>query len=72
MKSQELIHIHRLLFETRGYLEHEGAVSADAFAAYDAQPIRPTHFHRGKEAHMGAIELLLEGLDTRPKVPSLA
>jgi hypothetical protein len=72
MKAQELIHTHRLLFETRRYFEHEGTVSADAFAAYDAQPIRPTHFHRGKEAHLGAIELLLEGLDTRPNVPSPA
>ena len=72
MKSQELIHIHRLLFEVRRYLEHEGAVSADAFAAYDAQPIRPNHFHRGKESHMGAIELLLEGLDAQPQVPSPA
>lgn len=72
MKSQELINIHRLLFEVRRYLEREGAVSADAFAAYDAQPIRPTHFHRGKGAHMGAIELLLEGLDARQQVLSPA
>ena len=63
VKIQELIHLHALLLETRGYLEREDNVPYGAFDPYEAQPIRPSHIHRQKDAHMNAIDLLLDGLD---------
>lgn len=63
MKTQELTHVHALLFEIREYLVREGSVQPEAFADYDAQPVRPYYVHRGKAAHREAIELLLEGFD---------
>ncbi|MXV60838.1 metal-binding protein [Natronorubrum sp. JWXQ-INN-674] len=59
MRSQEYVQLHALLYRLRHHLECED--SARSFAAYDAQPVRPTHVHRSKEAHGRAIELLLEG-----------
>lgn len=61
MIKQELIHVHGLLFEARVALEKDGGASAGAFASYDAQPVRPPHINRGKEAHREAITLLLQG-----------
>lgn len=72
MKSQELIHIHRLLFEVRQFVEQREDAPADAFAAYDAQQIRPTHFHRGKSAHEEAVGLLLDGFGKRVHEPPQA
>ena len=71
VKIQELIHLHALLLEIREYLEREGNVPYDAFDPYDAQPIRPSHIHRQKDAHMNAIDLLLDGLDNsvQPQPP---
>ena len=63
VKNQELIHIHALLLETRTHLEREGTVPHGAFKPYDAQPTRPSHIHRRKDAHKNAIELLLDGLN---------
>ncbi|WP_226004976.1 UPF0058 family protein [Natrinema salinisoli] len=63
MRSQELIHFHALLLEVRAELEDGGDVPPDAFAAYDAQPVRPSHVHRRKEAHEKGIDLLLQGID---------
>ena len=63
VKVQELIHLHALLIETREYLEQESEVPSSAFAPYDAQSIRPSHFHSQKDAHMNAIALLLDGID---------
>ncbi|PCR92711.1 UPF0058 family protein [Natrinema ejinorense] len=62
MKSQEHIHLHALLFEVRRELEQEGAVPPGAFDTYDEQPVRPTHIHKGKEAHKSGIKLLLKGI----------
>lgn len=62
MKTQQYVHIHALLFELRAYFEREYGRSADAFANYDTQPVRPNHVHRGKQAHKSAVELLLSGL----------
>ncbi|WP_222919669.1 UPF0058 family protein [Natrinema sp. SYSU A 869] len=59
MKEQELINLHALLFEVRVYLEREEGVPSDSFEDYDAQPVRPAHIHRRKEAHERAIGLLL-------------
>ena len=70
MKTQELIHIHALLLEARAFLEQEGTAPADAFDAYDAQPVRPTHIHRAKETHMRAINLLLDGLRRSVQTPA--
>lgn len=63
MKIQELIHLHGLLLEAREYLEREGNVPYGAFDSYDAQPIRLSHIHCQKDAHMNAIDLLLDGFD---------
>ncbi|ELY66858.1 UPF0058 family protein [Natrinema versiforme] len=63
VKTQELIHLHSLLLETREYLEREGNVPYGAFDSYDAQSTRPFHIHRQKDAHMNAIYLLLDGFD---------
>lgn len=62
MKSNELVHVHALLCEVRAELERDGAVPPDAFAAYEDQPVRPTHVHRRKEAHERAIGHLLDGI----------
>ncbi|RZV08510.1 hypothetical protein BDK88_2580 [Natrinema hispanicum] len=62
VNAQELVHLHALLFELRAALEREGMVADDAFDAYEAQPVRPQHIHRSKEAHETAIGLLLDGL----------
>lgn len=61
MKKQAFIHTHALLLEVREYLQQEDEVPPDAFAGYDAQPVRPQHIHRGKEAHEEALGLLLRG-----------
>lgn len=61
MKQQELINIHALLFEVSEDLKQSGAVTTDCFAQYEAQPTRPHHIHRGKEAHKTAINYLLRG-----------
>ncbi|MFC7115726.1 UPF0058 family protein [Natronoarchaeum sp. GCM10025703] len=63
MRSQELIHLHALLVEVRGYLEREERLPAGAFAAYDAQQTGPFHIHQSKEEHKQAISLLVEGID---------
>lgn len=63
MKSQELMHLHALLFQVRIYLEREGTVSPDDFERYDDQPVRPSHIHRGKRAHERAIGLLLADIN---------
>lgn len=63
MKSQELIHFHALLLEVRSDLERREDVPPDAFAAYDAESIRPSHIHRPKEAHERAVGLLLDGIE---------
>ncbi|WP_226040043.1 UPF0058 family protein [Natrinema sp. DC36] len=62
MRQQELIHLHALLLEIRRYLEREETLPAGAFAAYDAQSVRPTHIHCGKDAHKKAIAHLLGDL----------
>ncbi|SEQ53246.1 UPF0058 family protein [Natrinema salaciae] len=59
MNEQELVHLHALLFELRLYLEREDIAPPDAFDDYDAQPVRPPHIHRPKEAHKRAMDLLL-------------
>lgn len=71
MRSQELIHFHALLLEVREDLERSGEVPPGAFAAYDAQPVRPAHVHRRKEAHKEGIDLLLRGIERsiRPVPP---
>jgi hypothetical protein len=63
VRSQELIHLHALLVEVRGYLEREERLPAGAFAAYDAQQTGPFHIHQSKEEHKQAISLLIEGID---------
>lgn len=62
MQSQELKQIHALLYEVREHLEKEDAVPSDAFTDYDSQPIRPSHVHQSKDAHMNAIGLILNGI----------
>lgn len=61
MKQQELIHIHALLFEVGEYVTPEDTIAADELARYEAQPTRPHHIHRGKNAHQTAINHLLRG-----------
>ncbi len=61
MKLQELIHIHALLYEVGEYIEQDDGSSVDPFARYEAQPTRPHHVHRGKDAHQTAINRLLHG-----------
>ena len=61
MNSQELVHLHGLLYEVRLYLEGKECISPAAFVRYDVNGVRPNHIHRGKEAHERAIELLLAG-----------
>ena len=61
VRIQELIHLHALLLEIRTYLERGGNVPYGAFNSYDAQPTRPSHIHRQKDAHKHAIDLLLGG-----------
>ncbi|WP_247729625.1 UPF0058 family protein [Halovivax limisalsi] len=63
MKTQELIHLHALLVELRTYVEAEESAPSGAFASYDAQPVRPSHIHRQKEAHKNAVDLLLDGFE---------
>jgi hypothetical protein len=63
MKTQELVHVHALLLEVRLSLERADDADPDAFAAYDAQPIRPHDIHQQKTVHRRAIDLLLEGID---------
>ncbi|MDJ1432437.1 UPF0058 family protein [Halostagnicola sp. A-GB9-2] len=63
VKIQELIHLHALLLETRECFEREGNVPYGPFNPDDAQPIRPSHIHRQKDAHMNAIDLLLDGFE---------
>ncbi|SIR96136.1 UPF0058 family protein [Natronorubrum thiooxidans] len=61
MRSQEYMQLHALLQEIRSTVE-EDQQTTDAFAAYDAQPIRPAHVHRSKADHKRAIFLLLAGI----------
>ncbi|ELY44360.1 UPF0058 family protein [Natronorubrum sulfidifaciens] len=61
MRSQEYVQLHALLREIRSSVETDRDATA-AFAAYDAQPVRPTHVHRSKAAHRRAIFLLLAGI----------
>jgi hypothetical protein len=69
MKRQELVHVHALLWEVRGYLETTELVSTDAFRNYDAQSVRPPHIHRQKTDHQRAISLLFDGFET-PRPPT--
>ncbi|QLK25726.1 UPF0058 family protein [Natrinema zhouii] len=62
MREQELINLHALLFEVRASLEREDGVPSSSFEDYDAQPVRPAHIHRRKEAHERAIDLLLNDI----------
>ncbi|WP_148858219.1 UPF0058 family protein [Natronococcus pandeyae] len=55
MIVQELVHLRALLSEVRVSLERERTISSSRFDADDAQPVRPTHLHRRKEAHKRAI-----------------
>lgn len=61
MKKQELMHVHSLLFEVAEYFKREDESAADLFAGYEAQSTRPQHIHRGKSAHLSAINHLLCG-----------
>lgn len=61
MKQQELIHIHALLYEVGEYIEQDDESPINPFVRYEAQPTRPHHVHRGKDAHQTAIKHLLYG-----------
>ncbi|QFU82878.1 UPF0058 family protein [Natronorubrum aibiense] len=61
MRSQEYVQLHALLQEIRATVE-ENQQTADAFEAYDTQPVRPVHVHLSKAQHRRAIFLLLEGI----------
>ena len=41
----------------------QGNVTYGPFNPYGAQPIRPSHIHRQKDAHMNPIDLLLDGFE---------
>jgi len=62
MKSQELTHLHALLYEVRVELEEREEVPAGAFAEYDSRNIYPDYIHRPKEAHIDGINLLIQGI----------
>ncbi|MFA9415028.1 UPF0058 family protein [Natrinema sp. HArc-T2] len=68
MNAQELVHVHALLFELRIHFERDGDVPADAFDAYETQPVRPTHIHRPKHEHEHAIDLLRDGLGQSARI----
>lgn len=72
MRIVELVYTHALLLEARSYLSREDRVPPGAFAAYDDQPVRPHHVHRGKQAHLEAIDRLLVGFRTVEQQPTRA
>ena len=61
MRTQEYVQLHALLQEIRAAVA-ENQQTADAFEAYDTQPVRPVHVHLSKAQHRQAIFLLLEGI----------
>jgi len=61
MKQQERIHIRALLSEVGEYVERDDTGTVDPFARYGTQSARPYHVHRGKDAHVTAIDHLLYG-----------
>lgn len=66
MRKQELIHIHGLLVVTREHLadQDEIEIPTDAFDAYDDFGVGPTAIAKRKDAHIEAVEYLLDGLHT--------
>ncbi|RQG93311.1 hypothetical protein EA462_02480 [Natrarchaeobius halalkaliphilus] len=62
MNSQELTHLHALLYEVRVELEDQDKVPAGAFSEYDSKNVRPDYIHRPQDAHEDGIRLLLKGI----------
>lgn len=60
MRLNELVQLHALLDEVRDSLERHESLPPDAFARYDAQPVRPHHIHRTKPDHERAVRILHE------------
>lgn len=62
MKKQSLIHVHALLVQIRNDLHGSGEDSEHAFDEYDQFDVSPTSVHKGKDYHLKAIRLLLDGI----------
>lgn len=78
MRKQELVQLHALCSEVRGYVERRYDLPDDAFERYDQVDVPPVAIDRTKEVHEEALGQLLSDLaaaltthdDESPEPPS--
>lgn len=62
MRKQELVHLHMLAVEIRGFISERETIPPDAFEAYDRNGVPPSAVHYNKPAHKESMQLLLDGI----------
>jgi hypothetical protein len=58
MHKDELIQLHTLLCQMKGYFEGHGEGIAERFAEYERFGVAPQHIHKSKMQHKKAVFLL--------------